>query len=166
MKIALQIFDVLKKAQGFTARDRILLEIGATLHHCGRYLNMGNASGSSADIIRATEIVGLSKAEHALIVQILRNEEEVFERREVPLKAAKFAAMIRLASALDRSAKQKAGEYRVRLKEDGTLLFTTAYGGDMTLERLSFLQCTPSFSNVFGIRPEFRQRRSLGSGVV
>ena len=74
--------------------------------------------------------------------------------------------MIRLASALDRSAKQKAGEYRVRLKEDGTLLFTTAYGGDMTLERLSFLQCTPSFSNVFGIRPEFRQRRSLGSGVV
>jgi len=39
-------------------------------------------------------------------------------------------------------------------------------GGDMTLERLSFLQCTPSFSNVFGIRPEFRQRRSLGSGVV
>ena len=166
VKTALQIFDALKKAQGFTARDRILLEIGATLHHCGRYLNMGNASGSSADIIRATEIVGLSKAEHALIVQILRNEEEVFERRELPLKAAKFAAVIRLASALDRSAKQKAGEYRVRLKEDGTLLFTTAYGGDMTLERLSFLQCTPSFSNVFGIRPEFRQRRSLGSGVV
>jgi len=97
---------------------------------------------------------------------VLMNEEEVFGRREVPLQAAKFAAMIRLASALDRSAKQKAGEYRVRLKEDGTLLFTTAYGGDMTLERLSFLQCTPSFSNVFGIRPEFRQRRSLGSGVV
>ena len=163
---ALQIFDALKKAQGFTARDRLLLEIAATLHHCGRFLNMGNASESSGDIICATEIVGLSTEEHALIVQILRNEDDVFGRRDIPLKAAKFAAVIRLASALDRSAKQKAGEYRVRLKEDGTLLFTTAYGGDMTLERLSFFQCTPSFGNVFGIRPEFRQRRSLGSGVV
>ena len=156
----------LKKAQGFTARDRLLLEIAATLHHCGRFLNMGNASESSGDIIRATEIVGLSTEEHALIVQILRNEDEVFGRRNIPLKAAKFAAVIRLANAMDRSAKQKAGAYRIRLREDGTLPVATDFGGDMTLERLSFEQCIPSFSNVFGISPVFRQRRSLGSGVV
>ena len=163
---ALQIFDALKKAQGFTARDRLLLEIAATLHHCGRFLNMGNASESSGDIIRATEIVGLSTEEHALIVQILRNEDDVFGRRDIPLKAAKFAAVIRLANAMDRSAKQKAGAYRIRLREDGSLLVSTDFGGDMTLERLSFEQCIPSFSNVFGISPVFRQRRSLGSGVV
>jgi len=163
---ALQIFDALKKAQGFMARDRLLLEIAATLHHCGRFLNMGNASESSGDIIRATEIVGLSTEEHALIVQILRNEDDVFGRRDIPLKAAKFAAVIRLANAMDRSAKQKAGAYRIRLREDGSLLVSTDFGGDMTLERLSFEQCIPSFSNVFGISPVFRQRRSLGSGVV
>ena len=163
---ALQIFDALKKAQGFTARDCLLLEIAATLHHCGRFLNMGNASESSGDIIRATEIVGLSTEEHALIVQILRNEDDVFGRRDIPLKAAKFAAVIRLANAMDRSAKQKAGAYRIRLREDGTLPVATDFGGDMTLERLSFEQCIPSFSNVFGISPVFRQRRSLGSGVV
>lgn len=163
---ALQIFDALKKAQGFTARDRLLLEIAATLHHCGRFLNMGSASDSSGDIIRATEIVGLSSEEHALIVQILRNEDEIFGRSDTPLQAAKFAAVIRLANAMDRSAKQKAGAYRIRLREDSTLLVTTDFSGDMTLERLSFQQCIPSFSNVFGISPVFRQRRSLGSGVV
>ena len=119
VKTALQIFDALKKARGCTARDRILIEIGATLHHCGRYLNMGNASGSSADIIRATEIVGLSKEEHALIVQILRNEEEVFGRREVPLKAAKFAAVVRLAGGAGRPAKKKGGGGRGGRQKDG-----------------------------------------------
>ena len=155
----LKIFDALRKPQGFQKRDRLLLQIAALLHHCGRFINMGRASLSSCDIIHATELVGLSRQEHELIAQILKNEEEQFRWSGLPMQVAKFTAIIRLADALDRSAKQKAGAYKIRMDAEERLIISTDYPGDMTLERLSFEQSKILFSSIFGIEPVFRQKR-------
>ena len=156
-----KIFDALRKSQGFTDRDRMLIHIPAMLHHCGRFVNMGSGSLSSYEIIRATEIPGLSREEQELVVQILRNEEGVPEWQELSMKVAKMTAIIRLADALDRSAKQKAGEYKIVLNDEGELVISTKFTGDLTLEQLSFEQNSPFFSEIFGIEPIFRQKRLM-----
>ena len=156
-----KIFDALKKSQGFTDRDRLLIQIPAMLHHCGRFVNMGSGSLSSYEIISATEIPGLSREEKELVVQVLRNEEGVPQWQELSMKVAKMTAIIRLADALDRSAKQKAGEYKIALNEDGDLVISTKFTGDMTLEIISFEQSSPFFSEIFGIEPVLKQKRLM-----
>lgn len=158
---ALKIFDALKKSQRFRDRDRLLLHIAALLHHCGRFINMGRASLSSYEIIHATEIVGLSREEHMLVAQVLKNEEDSLRWSELPMQVAKFTAIIRLADALDRSAKQKTADYRVRVDDARHLVVSTQYKGDMTLEKLSFERNKAFFGEIFGIEPEFRQQRSV-----
>ena len=131
------------------------------LHHCGRFVNMGSGSLSSYEIISATEIPGLSREEKELVVQVLRNEEGVPQWQELSMKVAKMTAIIRLADALDRSAKQKAGEYKIALNEDGDLVISTKFTGDMTLEKISFEQSSPFFSEIFGIEPVLKQKRLM-----
>ena len=157
----IRIFDALKKSQGFTERDRLLIRIPAMLHHCGRFVNMGSGSLSSYEIIRATEIPGLSRDEQELVVQVLRNEEGVPRWQDLSMKVAKMTAIIRLADALDRSAKQKAGEYKVVINEDGELVVSTKFTGDLTLEQISFEHNSPFFSEIFGIEPVFKQKRLM-----
>lgn len=157
----IRIFDALKKTQGFTERDRLLIQACAILHHCGRFVNMGSGSMSSYEIIRATEIPGLASDEHRLVAQVLRNEEGIPEWQELSMKVAKMTAIIRLADALDRSAKQKAGEYKVVLNEEGELVISTKFTGDLTLEQLSFETNRRFFSEIFGIEPVFKQKRLM-----
>lgn len=122
---------------------------------------MGRASLSSYEIIHATEIVGLSREEHMLVAQVLKNEEDSLRWSELPMQVAKFTAIIRLADALDRSAKQKTADYKVRVDDARHLVVSTQYKGDMTLEKLSFERNKAFFGEIFGIEPEFRQQRSV-----
>ena len=161
MENTIRIFDALKKSQGFTERDRLLIRIPAMLHHCGRFVNMGSGSLSSYEIIRATEIPGLSRDEQELVVQVLRNEEGVPRWQDLSMKVAKMTAIIRLADALDRPAKQKAGEYKGVINEDGELVVSTKFTGDLTLEQISFEHNSPFFSEIFGIEPVFKQKRLM-----
>lgn len=156
---ALKIFDVLKKSQGFTKRDRLLLETATLLHHCGRFINMGHPNLSSCDIIHETEIIGLSEEEHEMIAQILKNDDEHFNWSGSSMQVAKFTAIIHLSDALDRSAKLKGGDYTIRLDEERHLNISTKYTGDMTLERLSFEKNKRLFIGIFGIEPIFHQKR-------
>lgn len=96
-----------------------------------------------------------------LVAQVLKNEEDSLRWSELPMQVAKFTAIIRLADALDRSAKQKTADYRVRVDDARHLVVSTQYKGDMTLEKLSFERNKAFFGEIFGIEPEFRQQRSV-----
>ena len=120
---------------------------------------MGKASASSCNIIRATEIVGLSAKEHELISQVLKNEEGSVLWSEMSMRAAKFTAMIRLADALDRSAKQKSGGYKMKLNEKNQLIISANKSGNLALERLDFERNKAFFSGIFGIEPILREKR-------
>lgn len=157
----LKIFDALKKVHGLTNRDRLLLQIAAMFHHCGQFISMSRAGLSSYDIVRATELIGLSEEEHELVADVVRNGESSFDWTGHGMREVKLTAMILLANALDRSAKQKGGDFRMAWeKEDGELVISTRYAGDMTLEQASVRIIRNIFTEIFGAEPVLRQKRN------
>ena len=76
--LALMIFDGMKKIHGMGPRERLLLQIAVLLHDCGKYISMTNVAECSYNIIRYTEIIGLSQAEQKIIANVVRYNREDF----------------------------------------------------------------------------------------
>ena len=132
--IALQVFDSMKRIHGLKDRERLLLQLCAILHDCGKYISMQNLSECSYNIIMSTEIIGLT----GRIV-------------------TKLTAILRLANGLDRSHKKKFTDVRIRLRE-GQLQITVSTKKDITLEKGLFDNRANFFEEVFSVRPVIRQR--------
>jgi len=159
-KMALELFDVMKKNHGLSGRDRLLLQIAAIIHGCGKFISTRNVSDSAYNIIMATEIIGLSHEERKLVAEAVRSYEEEFDYADNDTRVAKVTALLRLANALDRSHKQKLSECRMIVK-NGELLITAAYEGDISLELLAVERCADFFEEIFGIRPVLKQKKKI-----
>lgn len=179
-KHVLAIFDSMKKYHGMGERERLLLQIAAILHACGKFIGMRNPSESAYNIIMSTEIIGLSHMEREIIANVVRYNGVEFDYNQVHLNEglfrntkgelshdditilmAKLTAILRLANAMDRSHKQKLSDCRFAVK-NGRLVAAASYEGDITLEAVAFEQKADFFEEIFGIRPVLKQKRRLG----
>ena len=178
-KHVLNIFDTMKRYHGMGKRERLLLQIAAILHACGKFIGMKNSGESAYNIIMSTEIIGLSHMEREIIANVVRYNSMAFDynkvafnddlfrdsrgelsHNDITILIAKLTAILRLSNALDRSHKQKLSDCRMNVKED-KLLVTTSYSGDITLEAVAFEQKADFFEEIFGIRPVLKQKRRL-----
>ena len=163
MNLCLNIFDSMKKVHGMGKRERLLIQIAALLHDCGKYISMGNVSECSYQIIMSTEIIGLSSLERKMIAYAVRYNTTAFAYydeiqmlgagidRESYIKIAKMTAILRLANAMDRSHCQKVKGIKTVLK-DRELQMVMDSSQDISLE-LGLLQDKVAFfEEVFGIR--------------
>ena len=163
MNLCLNIFDSMKKVHGMGMRERLLIQIAALLHDCGKYISMGNVSECSYQIIMSTEIIGLSSLERKMIAYAVRyNTTAVADYDEIQMlgagidresyiKIAKMTAILRLANAMDRSHCQKVKGIKTVLK-DRELQMVMDSSQDISLE-LGLLQDKVAFfEEVFGIR--------------
>lgn len=167
--IALEIYDRLKKMHGLDKRCRLLLQIASILHDCGKYINM-NAGGEDAyNIIMATEIIGLSHQERELVANIVKYNTVWLPSYEMMNQSmsrkdyiiiSKLTAILRVANALDRSHKQKITKLKVNLKDQG-LIITTDTVDDISLEKALFTSKADFFEEVYGVRPQIKQRRAF-----
>lgn len=169
--ITLTIFDSMKKVHGLGKRERLLLQIAARLHDCGKYISMMNLGECSYSIIMGTEIIGLSHMEREIVANIVKYNHMDFEYyesigknteldRESYLVIAKLTAILRLANALDRSHKQKFRDIRASVKE-GQLILSVDTDLDITLERGMFSEKADFFEEVYSVRPVIRQRKLI-----
>ncbi|MBE5942010.1 MAG: HD domain-containing protein [Lachnospiraceae bacterium] len=168
-KIACQIFDKTKKIHGLKNEHRLQLEIAATLHDCGKFINMNNAAFNSYSIIMSTEIMGLSHKQREEIANVVRYNTQPLPNYD-ELKGqigecdymiiAKLAAILKVANAMDRSHKQKASAYSMVVK-DKKLVITVDTLDDLALERGLFKDKAEFFLRVYGIEPVLRQKRSI-----
>ena len=166
--IALKIFDATKKLHGMGKRERLLLQISAILHDCGKYISMVNLAECSYGIIMATEIIGLSHREREMVANVVKYNHSEFKYAshtaggsfdlETYLTVAKLTAIIRVANGLDRSHKQKFKDPQVALK-DGKLVISVGAGENVTLEKGLFEGRADFFEEIMGIRPIIRQRK-------
>ena len=167
-KIALTIFDSMRRIHGLGRRERLLLQISTILHDCGKYISMVNLGECSYSIIMSTEIIGLSHIEREIVANVVRYNHLEFDYygagsldtidRDAYLKIAKLTAILRLSNALDRSHKQKFRDVRISLKED-KLIISVNTNEDITLERGLFGARADFFEEVYNIRPEIRKKR-------
>ena len=169
-KIALTIFDSMKKVHGLGQRERLLLRLAALLHDCGKYVSMVNLGECSYSIIMATEIIGLSHMEREIVANVVKFTHEEFEYyevlrtsimdREAYLKIAKLTAILRVANGLDRSHKQKFKDVKTVLKDD-VLTITVDTNEDITLEKGMFSHRADFFEEVYSVKPVIKQRRNF-----
>lgn len=169
-KIALTIFDSMKKVHGLGKRERLLLQLSTILHDCGKYISMVNLGECSYSIIMATEIIGLSHLEREIVANVVKYNHLEFDYydkmgyqqvidKESYLKIAKLTAILRLANGLDRSHKQKFKNVKIALKEE-ELVITVDTAEDITLEKGLFGARANFFEEVYNIRPVIRRKRT------
>ena len=160
--VACAIFDRLRPLHGMGPDHRLILELAAVLHDCGRYVTMSGHHRAGFDIIRGTDIYGMTDREILLTAYVARyNEYAVPDLHDAEYAAlpeedrtaiAKLVAIFRLANALDKSRRQKVGGVRVKLTED-KMQVNVQSGGNLALEKWAFGQCSAFFKEVFGLSP-------------
>jgi len=159
-RYALDIFDATKKYHGLGARERLLLQIAAVLHDCGKFISLKNPADCSYSIIMATEIIGLAHSERERIANVVRYAQMPFEYRNDNVLVAKLTAILRLSDAMDRSHRQKMADCKLNIK-NGNLVISTDYAGDLSLEKLMVETNADFFEEMFGIRPVVKQKRRV-----
>ena len=135
-----------------------MLQIGAIIHGCGKFISTRNIGICAYNIIMATEIIGLSHEERELIAKVVRNHEDEYNYSDSGTKVAKLTAMLSLANALDASHRQKLSDSRMAVK-DGELIITANYMEDISLELMEVTMCENFFEEIFGIKPILKKKR-------
>jgi exopolyphosphatase/guanosine-5'-triphosphate,3'-diphosphate pyrophosphatase len=169
-EIALTIFDSMKKKHGLSKRDRLLLQLAAILSECGRYISLANVGESSYNIIKATEIIGLSHLEREIVATVAKYTTESFDYygaldggtgmdKDSYLRIAKLTAIIRLSEVLDFAHSGKIKKLKV-VNEDDEMFLIMETNADMSLEFGLFKRNSAFFEEVFNIKPVLRQKKS------
>ncbi|KRM89130.1 hypothetical protein [Liquorilactobacillus vini] len=168
--LALHMFDQLKRLHHLGKRERLLLQIAATVDDVGNYINQQGHYRHSAYILEANKIIGLSDEENQLIAEVSRYhssespaiDEPHFQRLapNVQMKVAKLAAILRLADALDDSREEKIQKISVSLQTEQLIIYAYATQ-NISLEKWSFKNKSTLFTEVYGIKPVLKQRRRL-----
>ncbi|WP_056967382.1 hypothetical protein [Liquorilactobacillus sucicola] len=167
-KLALHLFDQLKRIHHLGKRERLLLNIACIVDDIGNYINQQQHYRHSAYILEATRLIGLSNDENQIIAEVSRyhssetpeTDQPHFQKLEptVQMSVAKLAAILRLADALDDAREQKIKKISVSLR--GSTMFIYAYSNqNIALEAWSFNNKSALFKEVFGIDPILKQRR-------
>lgn len=175
---ALRLFDCLKKYHGLRDRERLLLQIAANLYFCGNFVTMRDATESAYNIIMATEIIGLSHLEREIVANVVRYLSKTFRYDSMQIEArtsvysrltnpqhpeltiAKLIAILRLASAMDRSHQAKLADSRFTIR-GSKLVIGTDYAGDVTLEAMAIEAKCDFFEEIYGIRPILKQTKKV-----
>jgi len=170
-KLAVSIFDTMKKVHGLGERERLLLQIAAQLNDCGKYISQTEVAECTFRIIMATEIIGLSHMEREMVAYIAKYDRDDFEyyeelgvkttlSRESYMKIAKLTAILRVANGLDRSHKQKIQNVKTYLK-DNELIITSDTSEDLTLETGLLKNRMDFFEEVYSVRPVVKQKKKM-----
>ncbi|MBO5373310.1 MAG: HD domain-containing protein [Lachnospiraceae bacterium] len=161
------IFDSMKKQHGMGKRERLLLQIAAILHDCGKYVSLAHGPECSYDIIKKSEIIGLSHLEREIIAcTVLYNTYPLADYEELADKldksaymiVAKLSAILRVANAMDRSHKQKFKNVKAAIR-NRQLVITIENQDDIILEKGLLAEKAEYFERVFGIKPVIHEKR-------
>jgi exopolyphosphatase/guanosine-5'-triphosphate,3'-diphosphate pyrophosphatase len=170
MKLALHLFDQLKKLHRLGSRERLLLAVAVNIADIGNFIGQHGHYRHSAYIMEATPIIGLSDKENRIIAEVARYHSaetpDVDQHHyshldaEIQMPVAKLVAILRLADSLDDSRQQKISRISVSLRENAVVL--TAFSAqNLALEKWAFDQKAQLFHEVYGIKVILKQRRTV-----
>lgn len=164
--LALHLFDALRGSGGLSEPSRRLLGVAAIVHDIGVFVRSSDHEVHSAYLVRASEIMGLTRADRWAVATMTRHHrgpvsysdfavgELTSESERVEL--LKLTAILRLAEALDADHQQRVGQLRVEVDSESMHVCAETSSGD----RESFLELGRAFrlqadlfEEVFGVMP-------------
>jgi exopolyphosphatase/guanosine-5'-triphosphate,3'-diphosphate pyrophosphatase len=160
-KFALTIFDGLINEHGMDSRDRMLMEVAATLHDIGMFLRSSGHHKHGQYIVAHSEIFGLHGDELAIVANVIghhRGEspqstdfEYMALQREERILVLKMTSILRVADVLDRGHSQQIKKITVeKMADTVTIVAEGAY--DLSIERLGLEEKGDMFQDVFGYK--------------
>ncbi|HCM24540.1 MAG TPA: phosphatase [Ruminococcaceae bacterium] len=169
-RIACTIFDRLKPLHGLGPEQRLILELACILHESGHFVSVKDHLEASFDIIRHTDIYGMTNQNILLAAYVARYNEYIvpdFHSMEYTTMSeqnriviAKLVAIFRLANALDKSQKQKIRNIKVKLLDE-QMVVSAESNENLSLEKWAFEQCSTFFKDVFGLYPVLKIKQNL-----
>jgi exopolyphosphatase/guanosine-5'-triphosphate,3'-diphosphate pyrophosphatase len=168
-ELSLTIFDKTRKLHMLGKRERLLLQISAILHNCGKYISLTDVADCAYNILMTTEIIGLNHAERQIVANVVRFNTSSFRSydelaaassvsREEYLVIAKLTAILQAANSLDRSHHQRVKEVNV-LARGKELVLSVACNEDLTLEKGTLEREDSLFEEVFHLKRVLHQKR-------
>lgn len=162
-QVAMGLFDATRKIHGMSKRERLLLRIVALLNDCGRYISIDAGAECGYDIIMATEMIGLSHDERAIVANVVRFNKTEFRyysdlaaqtlmTKGNYLRIAKLSALFRLADGICRSYDNKIEDVKYNLKGD-ELVISVSAKDSIELEQGFFERKSSLFEEAFSITP-------------
>lgn len=159
---ALKLFDVLEPIHKLGKRERLLLQVAAILHDIGKYVNIKKHYLHSHNIIKSSEIMGLTSRELDIISRIsyfhsaqdleIDDYSAQVENQQDKILITKMLAILRLADALDVAHERKLGDIDISLEEN-RLTITTHTKRETLLEEWALKRKDNFFLEVFGVNP-------------
>lgn len=166
-RIALRLFDTLKKQVAMNERYRFLLRMTSQLLDVGRYIGGMTGRPVNRRVIQASEIIGLSKSEQAIIgmaadcVRTDPFDESLIDKemsQEDQMCVSVLTAILKLATALDKSHSNKVEKISCRIIE-GELVITVTSKSNLQLESYFFKVSGIAMRKVFGLKPVLKIKR-------
>jgi exopolyphosphatase/guanosine-5'-triphosphate,3'-diphosphate pyrophosphatase len=164
-RLSLSLFDQLQELHGLGPRARLLLECAALLHDIGTFIHHMDHDRHGEYLLRASEVFGLGRREHALVAAIVRHHRAGVPddsdpgfgslNREERLLCLRLLGVLRLGDVLDRRAQAAVETVRV---ERGRRRIHLAVEPpvDLYYERAAFPEKASLFEDIFGIPVELR----------
>ena len=160
----------MKNYHGLNKKDRLLLSVAAITHDVGKYINVVGHYNHSYEIIRSSEIVGLSSHDMEIIANTTKYHSSStpnmldynFNRLsyEDRMSVSKLTAILRLAEALDKGHIKKFDNIDVKIKNN-TLTIGISTLKNTQIEEWSFGIKSKYFEEVFGMKAVIKNKRVM-----
>jgi exopolyphosphatase/guanosine-5'-triphosphate,3'-diphosphate pyrophosphatase len=155
------LFDALVREHGMNRRERVMLEVAATLHDIGMFIRGSGHQKHGQYIVANSEIFGLHRDELDIIANVIRYHRSdppsqadidyIALQREERILVLKMASILRLADALDRGHSQRILDIRVERRNE-TIVFHSEGDFDVGSERMGLEEKGDLFQDVFGYK--------------
>lgn len=167
---AVTMFDKLQKIHGLSSRERLILQVAAIMHDIGKYINVKSHYDHSYNIIKASDILGLTNVELDLVANVARYhssavptlEHRGYKELEPKYRVliSKLTSILRLADALERSHTQKYKDIDVRIKRDKMEIIVDT-DREILLEEWTFNKKSDFFEEVYGIKAVIKRKKNI-----
>jgi exopolyphosphatase/guanosine-5'-triphosphate,3'-diphosphate pyrophosphatase len=155
------LFDALAREHGMNRRERVMLEVAATLHDVGMFIRGSGHHKHGQYIVANSEIFGLHRDELDIIANVIRYHRSdppsqadidyIALQREERILVLKMASILRLADALDRGHSQRIQNVKVERRNE-TIVFQSGGDFDISSERMGLEEKGDLFQDVFGYK--------------